>query len=204
VNVRGRGLVFLGMATTHIERRQLFAVLGVGLGAVVLAGCGSSGNDNASGGTGSSGSTATPTTVAERTLGSDTVLVDGQQRTLYVSDQEQDAVLCRSTACTEIWEPLTVTGSARPTGPADVRAHLGTVARPDGARQVTLDGRPLYSFSLDNGPGDTHGDGQQDSFDGTDFVWHEATASGAASSAPSASPSDDSSGDSSGGGVYGY
>jgi hypothetical protein len=89
-----------------------------------------------------------------------------------------------------------VAGGTEPSGPADLGAELGTLARPDGTRQVTLDGRPLYTFSLDNGPGDTHGDGQQDDFDGTHFTWHRATPAGAASSSPS-------SGDSSGG-VYGY
>jgi predicted lipoprotein with Yx(FWY)xxD motif len=187
------------MATTHIERRPLFAVLGVGLGAVVLTACGSSGTDNASGSTGSSGSSGAHTTVAERAAGSGTVLVDDQQRTLYISDQEKGTVLCKSSACLEIWQPLTVANGAKPTGPADLRAHLGTLPRPDGTRQVAFDGRPLYTFNLDNGPGDTHGDGQQDSFDGTDFVWHEATPTGAGSSSSSSPTSG-----SSGGGPYGY
>jgi predicted lipoprotein with Yx(FWY)xxD motif len=189
---------------THSERRQLLAVLGAALGAVVLAGCGSSAGSSgatspgssSSGDAGSSGSTSAGTTVAERAAGSGSVLVDGQQRTLYVSDQERDAVLCRSASCTEIWVPLTVAGGAKPTGPAELGSHLGTLARPDGTRQVTLDGRPLYTFSLDHGPGDTHGDGQQDDFGGTHFSWHRATPAG-----PSSSPS---SSDSSGGGVYGY
>jgi predicted lipoprotein with Yx(FWY)xxD motif len=200
VNVGGRRFVFLGMATTHIERRHLVAVLGVGVGAVVLAGCGSGssgGSDNASGSAGSSGSSGAHTTVAERAAGSGSVLVDGQQRTLYVSDQEKGAVLCRSSACTDIWQPLTVASGAKPTGPADVTAQLGTLARPDGSRQVTLDGKPLYTFNLDNGPGDTHGDGQQDDFDGTHFVWHEATPTGAATSSPTSGSSSDS-------GPYGY
>jgi predicted lipoprotein with Yx(FWY)xxD motif len=166
-------------------------------GAVVLAGCGSSsGGGDASADTGSSGTSAR-TTVAIRAAGVHDVLIDSKQRTLYISDQENGKVLCKSKACLEIWRPLTVAAGAKPTAPADVLSHLSTIARPDGTQQVAFDGQPLYSFNLDNGPGDTHGDGQQDSFDGVDFVWHEATPTGAASSAPS----DDSS---SGSGPYGY
>lgn len=182
-------------------RTLLLVAPAIAAGAVVLAGCGSSANDNVSGRAGSSGDTSTGTTVAVRAAGGGNVLVDAQQRTLYVSDQENGAVLCKSSACTDIWEPLTVASGAKPTGPADLMAHLTTLVRPDGTRQVALDGKPLYAFNLDNGAGDTHGDGLQDSFDGTHFVWHEATPTGAASSSPSSSPT---SGDSSGSGPYGY
>jgi predicted lipoprotein with Yx(FWY)xxD motif len=187
------------MATRNIAAPGWLGALGVGVAAVLLAGCGSSGNTDASGSTGSSGGAPSGTTVAVRAVGGSDVLTDAQHRTLYVSDQEKGAVLCRSSACTDIWRPLTVASGATPTGPADVNAHLGTLARPGGSRQVTFDGRPLYTFNLDNGPGDTHGDGQQDSFDGTSFVWHEATPTGAGSG-PSMSPSSGSSG----GGSYGY
>ena len=49
-------------------------------------------------------------------------------------------------------------------------AHdLGTIKRPDGSTQVVLDGRPLYTFSFDHGAGQVGGDGQTDSFDGTEL-----------------------------------
>jgi predicted lipoprotein with Yx(FWY)xxD motif len=179
------------MEPTHSERRGLVVLLGVGLGAAVLAGCGSSGGTgDATGSTGSSGSTSA-TTVAIRASGGHDVLVDAQQHTLYVSDQENGTVLCRSSACTDIWQPLTVAEGTKPTGPADVVARLTTLPRPDGMVQVALNGRPLYAFSLDNGPGDTRGNGAHDSFDGTSFSWHEATPSGAAPSSPSSDSSSD-------------
>ena len=43
---------------------------------------------------------------------------------------------------------------------------------------MTLAGRPLYTFSFDHAAGQVNGDGQQDSFDGTDFTWHLATPAG--------------------------
>jgi predicted lipoprotein with Yx(FWY)xxD motif len=43
--------------------------------------------------------------------------------------------------------------------------------RPDGTRQVTLDGRRLYTFVQDE-PGEVTGDGFSDAFDGQQFTWH--------------------------------
>jgi hypothetical protein len=78
------------------------------------------------------------------------------------------------------------------TSPPPLAKKLGTVGRPDGTTQVTLDGRPLYTFSFDHSAGEVNGDGTKDSFDGTDFTWHVATPSGRAAAAPS-SPSSSSS-----------
>ncbi len=72
-------------------------------------------------------------------------------------------------------KPLT---AKAPTGSADVTGMLGTVKRPDGTGQVTLDGAPLYTFAEDS-PGQVTGDGVQDSFGGKDFTWHVITAGAA-------------------------
>jgi predicted lipoprotein with Yx(FWY)xxD motif len=101
------------------------------------------------------------------------VLTDARGRTLYVSDQESGKVLCAHSDCTAVWVPLTVTGTRAPAAPAGVQ--LGTIARPDGSRQVTFGGRPLYTFAFDQSAGATTGDGKHDSFDGTAFAWHAAT-----------------------------
>ncbi len=48
---------------------------------------------------------------------------------------------------------------------------LGTIKRPDnGRRQVTFDGRPLYTFDEDAKAGDAKGQGIKDV-----GVWHAAT-----------------------------
>ncbi|MBO0812316.1 MAG: hypothetical protein J2P23_09760, partial [Microlunatus sp.] len=40
-----------------------------------------------------------------------------------------------------------------------VTGKVGTITGADGRLQVTLDGRPLYTFASDSGPGDVNGQG---------------------------------------------
>lgn len=159
------------------------AGLGV-LGALVLAACGSSGSGG--GGThtatGSGGTTLTVRTEAGRSG----VLATADGRTLYESAQEHGTALCTSSACTAIWVPLTVPAGQTPTAPSQVAGTLSTIMRPDGTAQVALDGKPLYTFSVDGGAGQVKGDGAHDSFDGTDFSWQVATATGGGAPVPSA------------------
>jgi len=48
--------------------------------------------------------------------------------------------------------------------------------------QVTYDGKPLYTFTLDSQPGELTGNGVTDQFGGTQFTWHAAFTTGGASS----------------------
>lgn len=172
---------------THHLPRTLLPALAIGV--LTLAGCGSNSDSQSS--TAASGGGGKVVTVSDATGRS--VLVDAQGRALYTSDQEKGGqVLCTSGACGAIWTPLTVASKSGLTAPPPLAKKLGTVARPDGSTQVTLDGRPLYTFSFDHGAGQVNGDGTKDSFDGTDFTWHVATPSGHVAAAPS-SPSSSSS-----------
>jgi predicted lipoprotein with Yx(FWY)xxD motif len=128
------------------------------------------------------------------------VLVDSSGHTLYTSEQEESGkIVCASSDCEAIWTPLTVQKGEQPTGPSDVAGKLGTVKRPDGSIQVTYKGGPLYTFTFDHSAGQVNGNGTKDSFDGTNFVWHAATATGAAVAPGGGSSSPDDSG-----GGYGY
>lgn len=172
--------------------RQWLAVTGFATLALV-AGCSSSGGSSSGAGAGGG------MTVSAKTISGATVLVDGSGRSLYFSDQEKaaDKVLCASSACQAIWTPLTVPAGQQPTGPAAVMGELGTMHRPGGGRQVTLNGAPLYTFSFDHSAGQLNGDNQKDSFDGTNFTWQAAAVSGAVAPASSTNPT------SGGGGGYG-
>lgn len=165
-----------------MRARVLIAALGAGA-ALVVAGC-SSGHGTA-GGAG---------TVQVTTVGAMSgVLTNAAGRTLYVSDQESGGkALCTTSDCTAIWVPLTASG--QPTGPSSVSGRLGTVTRADGKTQVSLDGKPLYTFSFDHAAGQATGDGKQDAFGGTSFTWHVAVAGGTSGGTPSTSPANGGSG----------
>lgn len=176
----------------HRRRLRRGAVPVATAAVLILTGCGgngSAGSYSSSSGTGSTGTSSTgtsDTTVAVHDVSGHTgVLATKDGRTLYVSDQEDGTVLCKSSACTAIWLPLTVGAGQKPTGPSGLDGTLSTVKRPDGKAQVALDGKPLYTFSFDHGSGETGGDGQKDSFDGTAFTWQLATAGGTSEKAPS-------------------
>lgn len=155
------------------SRAALSAASAAGL--LVLAGCGAADNTATASGSGASG-----TTVTVRQAGGMDVLATSSGQTLYTSDQEKDKVLCRSGACMAVWKPLTVSADQKPTSSGGVAVDLSTVKRPDGSRQVSFDGQPLYTFSFDHGAGQVNGDGLNDSFDGIDFTWHAATPTGTA------------------------
>jgi len=115
------------------------------------------------------------TTAHNATLGK-TVLVTTKGRTLYsLSAERNGRFICTDKTCLSFWKPLVVPAGATPTG----AAHLATIKRPDGRRQVTYTGGPLYTFSGDHARGDAKGEGFKDV--GT---WH-AVAVGHGSGSPS-------------------
>lgn len=144
-------------------------VVAVALG---LSACGGSDNPDAT------AQSAGNETVSVATLGSaGSVLVDAGGRALYTPEQESSGKIVCTGSCETIWKPLTVGGGSQPTASSDVGGDLGTVKRPDGAEQVTIDGAPLYTFT-EEGANEVTGDGLSDSFGGHDFTWHVVTASG--------------------------
>lgn len=178
------------ISTPHLTRTALPALA---IGVLALAGCGSNGSSQTTATTGAGQSSGSGAVVSVSNASGSSVLVTSSGRSLYFSDQEKGKVLCDSGACQAIWTPLTVKNmQSLSAAPRSLDRKLGTVTRSDGATQVTLGGRPLYTFSFDHGAGQVNGDGQKDSFDGTDFTWHVATPSAQAAAAPS-SPSSSSS-----------
>lgn len=96
-----------------------------------------------------------------------TVLTANNGLTLYTLSAETNGRFICKGSCLRDWHPLVVAAGVKPTGPV----ALGTVKRPDnGMRQVTFEGRPLYTFDADRKKGDAKGQGIKDV--GT---WHAAT-----------------------------
>jgi len=167
-----------------MRKLPIYAV--VSAGALALAACGSNGGNSgdASVPTSADGS---PTVSVERVDGIGNVLVDDLTgQALYAADEEATGdVLCVD-ACEAFWSPLEA-GDGTPTTEPGV-ADLGVITRPDGTRQVSTDGRPLYTFTEDS-PGEVTGDGFSDDFGGQHFTWHAVLADGASTSSSSGSGS---------------
>lgn len=101
-------------------------------------------------------------TVDSSTLGP--VVIDGEGYLLYRSDRDS-AHPSRSTclgACARQWPPVPVPTDLRVSG-ID-RQLVGTYTRPDGTKQLTLAGWPLYGYAGDRMPGDANGQGLQGSW----------------------------------------
>jgi predicted lipoprotein with Yx(FWY)xxD motif len=113
-------------------------------------------------------------TVAVKSIdGIGDVLVDAGGKALYASDVESDGKVHWTSS--SFWEPLTV-DSGKPTA-ADGVGKLGVIKRPDGARQVTADGKLLYTFTEDS-PGNAKGNGFSDDLNGEHFTWSAVLAGG--------------------------
>ncbi len=96
-----------------------------------------------------------------------TVLTANNGLTLYTLSAEKHGTFICKGSCLKDWHPLVVAAGVKPAGPV----ALGTVKRPDnGLRQVSFEGRPLYTFDDDSKKGEANGEGFKDV--GT---WHAAT-----------------------------
>jgi len=164
-------------------KRLLTSGMAIGA-ALALGACGSGG------GGGATSAAGADTVAVQRLPGVGSVLVDQTGKALYSSDQEASGKIVCSAACTAFWKPLEP-GQAGPTAGSGT-GKLGVIKRPDGGMQVTVNGRPLYTFSEDS-PGKVTGNGFSDDFGGHHFTWHVVT-SGGASKAPSSSSAGGSSG----------
>jgi len=80
-----------------------------------------------------------------------TILGDGRGQAVYVFDKETSSRSECYGACAKAWPPVLTKG--RPVAGKGVRGkRLGTTRRRNGARQVTIGGRPLYYY-VDDSPG---------------------------------------------------
>src|SRR5207247_344499 len=85
-------------------------------------------------------------------------LVDSKGNTLYLFKRDKGTTTTCFGACASAWPPLRTNGRPTASGGADPQ-KLGTTPRPDGARQVTYNGHPLYLYEGDEVPGKVNGQG---------------------------------------------
>jgi len=96
------------------------------------------------------------------------ILTDSKGRTLYVFKKDSPGKSACTGNCLKTWPPYAARGALQL--PSEVSGTLDTFTRPDGTKQVTYGGVPLYYFSGDTAPGDTKGQGIGN-------VWFAATPS---------------------------
>jgi len=129
----------------HRHRRLLPAALALGVACALVLGL-----LVASGG-GEPTATRAPivrpvTTFVDDTFGR--VLATRAGKALYWWNREADGRVRCTGSCARAWPPLIVPTRARvPATIRGVKGRFGTVRRPDGRRQVTYQGRPVYSYA---------------------------------------------------------
>jgi len=155
-----------------MRRTVLFSITAL-LAAATLTACGSSGDDTSAGSDTSTAAEApsetaseapsqeaagsTDLATAETSLG--TVVVDGKGMTAYyfLKDTKGSGTSACSGECAAAWPAIT-TENATPTV-SGVTGEVGTITGTDGKLQITIDGRPIYTFAQDTAPGDVNGQG---------------------------------------------
>ena len=150
-------------------KRSLLIAFGLFI-AMFIAACGSStttGGGLYGGGsanppapaTGGNGSAAVISTTTVTVKGqSETVLTDGQGRTLYYFTADTATQSAVSSNLAKIWHPLLFTGSGGPTSSTSLTGKLNVLTDTNG-NQVEYNGHPLYTFSGDTAPGQANGEG---------------------------------------------
>lgn len=157
-----------------------------GIAIALASTSGGGGSDSTSSSNAPASNTGGATVSAEQIGGSGNVLVDSTGHALYANDQEKNGMVLCDGACLSFWTPLTVKGA--PKGDS-LGGKLGVVSRPNGGKQVTFNGKLLYTFYLDS-QGKVGGDGFDDAFGGKQFTWHVVHANGSTSSSGGSQPSD--------------
>jgi predicted lipoprotein with Yx(FWY)xxD motif len=169
------------------RRRALLALPAVFAAAVGLAACSSAGaaspSSSPAGGTPTYGTTApspskaaaaSSTALALRSTSLGKILTDGRGFTVYDFDADEGTKSACSGACATAWPPVRATGAAPQVGTGVDKSLVGQATRPDGTKQLTYDGRPLYYYAGDSAPGRSTGEGSR-SFGAP---WYVLTANG--------------------------
>jgi predicted lipoprotein with Yx(FWY)xxD motif len=159
------------------------AACAIGVAALLLAACGDDDDEGDSASASRDGGV-----VSIRSVDGTDVLADTRGRTLYTADVEEGGRILCTDGCTSFWDPVPASAAESESASAALDVKFGVIERPEGGRQLTFMGIPLYRFT-EEGPGQLEGDGFIDTFEGTRFEWLAATPGDDAESAGSSAPS---------------
>jgi predicted lipoprotein with Yx(FWY)xxD motif len=141
----------------HLTAQRASLVAGVGAVLLLAAGCGGgSTSSSTSVAPAAHASTGALLSVQQTDLGD--ILVDRSGMTVYRFAADHSDVSTCSGSCATYW-PYVPAPATLPAHLAGVDGALGASTRPDGHRQLTLAGRPLYTYVGDAAPGQTKGQG---------------------------------------------
>jgi predicted lipoprotein with Yx(FWY)xxD motif len=85
-------------------------------------------------------------TIVDKQLG--VVLTTSNRQAIYVWRSEPKGKIRCTGSCAKAWPPVLVRkGVMVPMHYAGIKGDFGTIRRPDGARQLTLDRRALYTYA---------------------------------------------------------
>ena len=153
--------------------RKLLTAAGLAAAVLAVAACASSSSSTSSAAPNSAAAAgASPgNTVMERTIGGTQVLTNSAGLTLYWFVPDTSTTSKCTGSCATYWPPL----KGPVTAGSGVTGTLGVITRPDGTKQATYDGHPLYTYAGDSAPGQANGNDKNLS----GGVWWEMTVSGA-------------------------
>jgi len=160
------------MKSETLQKLSIWSVVILIAAGGVLAGCGGGGGGTSNGQPNTTAQSPLSTAMLKGSPG----FVNASGFTVYVFDADLASPghsVCNN-SCAGVWPPV-----APPT--TSLTTPWSTITRSDSTLQLTYNGRPLYTYSLDTGAGQTNGDGISAFGD----VWHIARPLG---SSPSPGP----------------
>jgi predicted lipoprotein with Yx(FWY)xxD motif len=92
------------------------------------------------------------------TLGKILTGEDGKTLYIFKNDKTPNQSTCTG-QCADNWPPFALEGDEKAEAGAGVTGTIATFDRPDGTKQVSYKGMPLYYFKGDTKAGDTNGQG---------------------------------------------
>ena len=128
------------------------------LTALTLAACGGGSNNSTASSAPPKAASGQAATVGVQNSSLGKILDNSKGDTLYLFKKDTSTKSTCTGACASAWPPLRVSGNSV-VGTGANASKLGTTPRSDGKAQVTYNGHPLYTFTGDQSPGKTSGQG---------------------------------------------
>ena len=135
----------------------LAAVLAAGV--VTLAACGTASTGSAGTSAAAPAVTGTGNLLAVATTSLGAILVDGHGMAVYRFAADSAGHSTCTDTCLQYW-PVVAAPATLPASLTGVSATLGTLTRPDGTKQLTVAGWPVYTYAGDTTAGVATGQGK--------------------------------------------